>query len=293
MGVVGRARARANEAWVRQRVRRADRRVRRHRMLLVPRNWGGSVQTFYHFLLGYFLPVTLWLEHARMRHIVLRDCGPMNCWFDLLPPDVEVEVVQPGVALAAVTGKWMRYRAIRGLDDPEHFDARRLRSARAAVLTRIGERGQVTPNRVVVVDRGSSDAFHRGPGSETEMSGSERRSTPNLAAVVRSLPFTVPVDVVDTAVLAPVEQIRVIRDCRVLVGQHGAGLAHMLWLEPGATVVEIQPPVPDEALDLFARLAATLGHGYVRVTQESVHAPVEPDLLRAALACLEVLDPSR
>jgi hypothetical protein len=259
-------------------------------MLLVPRNWGGSVQTFYHFLLGYFLPVTLWLERGGMSSIVLRDCGPMNAWFDLLPPDAEVEIVQPGVALAAVTGKWMRYRAIRGLDDPAHFDASRLRAARAAVLARIGGADRLTPHRVLVVDRGSSDAFHSGPGSETEMSGRQRRSTPNLAAVVASLSFTCPVDVVDTATLAPVEQIRAVRDARVLVGQHGAGLAHMLWLEQGASVVEIQPPLPDEARDLFARLAATLGHDYVRIQQESVHAPVDAELLRSCLASLGVLE---
>ena len=45
--------------------------------------------------------------------------------------------------------------------------------------------------------------------------------------------------IVDFAVLSFQEQVAIGRGTNILLGAHGAGLTHMLWMQPGSSVVEI------------------------------------------------------
>jgi hypothetical protein len=146
---------------------------------------------------------------------------------------------------------------------------------------------------VLVVDRASSEDFYRGAESETEMSGSDRRSTPGLADAVAGLPVRRNTRVADLARLSPVEQVGLAARSSVLVGQHGAGLVHMLWLPAGSTVIEIQPPLVAGVDHIFADLATALGHRYLVVPQDHVHAAVPPDLLRRVFSEVGLLTERR
>ncbi|KAK0642816.1 EGF domain-specific O-linked N-acetylglucosamine transferase [Lasiodiplodia hormozganensis] len=68
------------------------------------------------------------------------------------------------------------------------------------------------------------------------------------------------VQAIDFAALPFAEQIRIIQTTDVLVGVHGAGLTHALFLPEGASVVEIQP----RRLNYkgFRNLAKMRGHRY-------------------------------
>ncbi|KAI9733653.1 MAG: hypothetical protein M1834_003255 [Cirrosporium novae-zelandiae] len=66
---------------------------------------------------------------------------------------------------------------------------------------------------------------------------------------------------IDFAALTFPEQLRVIRKTNILVGVHGAGLTHQMFLRNGSTVVEIQPP--DMFHKGFSNLARLLNHRYV------------------------------
>lgn len=68
------------------------------------------------------------------------------------------------------------------------------------------------------------------------------------------------IQALDFAALPFAEQLRVIQTTDVLVGVHGAGLTHALFLPPGASVVEIQP----RRLNYkgFRNLAKMRGHRY-------------------------------
>ena len=54
----------------------------------------------------------------------------------------------------------------------------------------------------------------------------------------------------------------------------GDGPIHEFWMPANSHVVEISPPLPTQVEQIFKDLAATLGHTYKRVDQESVHASV-------------------
>lgn len=92
--------------------------------------------------------------------------------------------------------------------------------------------------------------------------GSRRlRSSEQLTAALRSSFPDVKVELVDFAEMSFPDQIRLVRSTDILVGVHGAGLTHELFLTQGSTVVEIMP----EQLNYkgFANMAKLLGHHYL------------------------------
>ena len=70
----------------------------------------------------------------------------------------------------------------------------------------------------------------------------------------------VDIKVVDFAKLTFKEQLRIVQDTDILIGVHGAGLTHEMFLQPGSTVVEILPPNIHHKG--FRNLANQMGHRY-------------------------------
>ena len=253
-------------------------------VVLVPNQWNGSVQQYYHFLLGYLAPIHRWITHHPGKRIAVRDCGPMNRWFDVLRPETDIEIMTVGDVLHVLAGDLQPHRVLRGMDFPTEFRALDLRSF-ATFTRRIAEkRVEATPSPVdvLVTDRASSDDFFASPAAEWPESGSQKRSVPNLTKVVSTW-TDLKVHVLDGATCGIYEQILLHGTAKVLVGQHGAGLTNMLWMAPGSAVVEILPPMPDDATDIFGNLARALGLHHFTVTQNSVHSSVKIEELSTAV----------
>lgn len=269
----------ANRKYIDLKVWRQKRQAYKDRILVVSNHWDGSVQVFYHFLLGYFAPLARWVRKSGETKIAVRDCGPMNHWFDFLWPDVDVQIVKPGVALHTLAGNRSRHYVVQGLDYPSKHKRSRLIDSREAMLSFIPT-VEVSDNPILVIDRASSDDFHSGPLSETEMSGARRRSVPNLPEVAESIFAPNSFVIEDLAQVAPEVQVALARKADVLIGQHGAGLTHMIWMKPGSIVIEIQPPLPDEAVEVFSSLAKALGLEYIRLPQQHVHSAIDEIAMR-------------
>jgi hypothetical protein len=221
----------------------------------------------------------MWIVKSERSDIAVRDCGPMNYWFDTLSGQIEFEVIQPGSALHIVIGDRMRHVVLQGMDDPNEFEAKALHRGVSAILQLLNLHSPPShsEHHIVIVDRATSEDFYHGDSSETHMSGRERRHVPNLAGIAKGMPDQHEISVIDFARMPPREQIQAAQNCDILVGQHGAGLTHMLWMKPGSHVVEIAPPLPIQVREIFSQLAIVLGHSYTRVTQESVHAEVDSE----------------
>lgn len=249
---------------------------------LVPAQWGGSVQHYYHFLLAYLFPVTLWVaDHPDARPVV-RDCGPMNPWFDVVS-EGGFTVVPPGVMLHHFA-RGAPATVLPASDDPESFDGHRLARFRTEVLERAGVEAPEEASSIMLVRRGRSDPYYATEASEQRSSGAFRRSIPNVADLADALSARWPTRLVDPAELDPAEQLRLHAGTRTLIGQHGAGLANMIWMPPGSAVIEVLPPMPDHLSVIFANLAAALGHRYTVIPQQDAHAPVDADELASAVA---------
>lgn len=256
-----------------------------NRTLVLANHWDGSVQQFYHFFLGYYMPLSLWLDSTGATKISVRDCGPMNIWFDQIPDSIDLEIVPPGSALHAVIGDRTKHVILQGMDDPKKFGEKELRAGLQSIRQqlRIDPLDSSRQHKILIVDRATSEDFYHGPESETHMSGRERRHVPNLSDLANESKGDQVIEVVDFARMSPIEQIQSAQSATTLVGQHGAGLVHMLWMPAGSNVIEIAPPLPQQVEHIFERLAHALGHNYTRIAQEDVHAPVDLEVLKKLL----------
>ncbi len=259
---------------------------RKPRVLLVPNQWDGSVQEYYHFLLGYLGPVLVWLERHPDKQIAMRDCGPMQPWIDALLGDEDLEILNPGAMLHLFASKRHRSRVLRGFDDPARFDAAHLEEFRSIAMRRAGLASPAKGGGITVIDRATSGEFNATPAAEVPASGASVRSVPNLREVVASPSLFSPADavrVIDSAHLDPVEQMTLFSSTTLLIGQHGAGLANMVWMPRGSAVVEILPPSPPWVAPIFSNLAAALGHRIAVVSQDGPHSPVDAAAVAAAV----------
>ena len=254
------------------------------RTMAVPANWQGSPEHFYHFLLGYFTPLVLWQERTGTMEVAVRDCGPMNPWFDLLRAQTDVEFMPPGVMLERLLSHRQERVILRDWDNPTRFHHRSLARVRESVLSRA--RSETTFNgrpRITVLERRPNPDFFHSQAAETPGGGSGWRSVPNINSVAEGLSAFGDVAVVDTAELAPAAQVELMQSTDLLVAQHGAGLSNMLWMPDGASVVELLPPLPPTIDTIFRNLAAARSLGYVAVPQADLHAPIDTDSVTAAV----------
>lgn len=257
--------------------------------MVVPAQWQGSVEHFYHFFFGYFMPTVLWQEKTNASQFTVRDCGPMNPWFSLLRPDTRLEFMPPGVMLQRVLTRRQEMVVVRGWDDPTRFHNRSLEIFTTIIKDRVLKdacQQSDSEARITVLERAPSPDFYLKPDSETYSSGAAWRSLPNVRPIAAALSELGTVTLVDTAILSPEEQVRLMSQTDLLVAQHGAGLSNIVWLPAGASVVEVKPPLDPTVARIFESLAAARRIKYAAVDQESEHSSVEEGLVSAAARAL-------
>lgn len=263
-------------------------RIKKH--MLVPAQWNGSVQHFYHFFFGYFMPVLLFRERTGLDAFAVRDCGPMNPWFELLAPDTDIEFMSPGVMMHRVLTNRQENTILHGWDDPTRFHRRSLRLFADAVMARVDVKlptsHSVSRPRILLLERRPSPEFFFSAQSEVYASGTDYRSLPDLELLKQALDPLGDVAVVDSAALSPAEQVRQFAAVDLLVAQHGAGLSNMVFMSPNAGVVEIKPPLQKTVSAIYSNLASAKRLDYTAVAQSSDHAAVPAEAVAGEAARL-------
>jgi len=245
--------------------------------MLVPAQWQGSVEHFYHFFFGYFMPIALWLEKNPTQQVFLRDCGPMNPWLELFSPETEIEFIPAGVMLQRVLTNRQENQIFWGWDNPTHFQKSTIVRLRKVIERRLDFNQQISDvlsTKVTILVRKTALEFFESR-AEVQGSGAAARSIPNLHSVSNLLADDLDVTFLETADKTPREQIEILRNTKVLVAQHGAGLSNMIWMKPGTLVIEIQPPLPQTIDSIFSNLAAAAGLRHTLFRQEHEHAEID------------------
>jgi hypothetical protein len=262
---------------------------------LTVKNRDGSVEHYYHFLLGFLVPLVGAMsargELAHCSEIIVRTCGPMDRLLDEL--DIEellvVDKLRHESSLSAYDpGDRI---VIEGYDRPCAYDrAVFLRAAaqlREILSTRITDildgplRSWPPGGRLLLIQRGPGLPFYRSTLSESPGSGQERRSIGNHVAFRHALStaFTGCLNVsLERASLA--FQIALFGNADVVVAQHGAALANLLWARPGTRVIEVYPDdLPENKAGYFSNLAACVGAEYSRIIQNGRYGAIDPALV--------------
>lgn len=262
-------------------------------------NRSGSVEHYYHFLLGFLAPLLTEkdrLELAGDGLLLVRSCALLDRHLLALRLP-ELRIIKRGMheamtrSSACGTGYApLRFVRIDGHDDPERYGeadfkafADILFSRYAAEIARarngIESRFRGRDPRVVLIGRQPAHAYYNSPLSERKTAGSQRRSIPNLEAIAHALlahNVNLLTDFMEGTSLW--HQIALFESADVIIAQHGAALANLVFARPSTRVIEVMPHDNDAKLakNHFGRLARHMGQCHQFVRQDSSHAPVAP-----------------
>jgi hypothetical protein len=178
--------------------------------------------------------------------------------------------------------------SFRGYDDPRKYDrklfleasdfvkrnlANQILQEARKIITRQNDKSSAT---IVLVDRGSAHEFYGSENSEIKMAGQQRRSIGNFDALARAVKQRHE-NVISTRLEEKplAYQIALFQAADVIIGQHGAALANLIWARKGIDVVEIVPQdLGADVKDYFGSLARCLEQRYHPIQQFHSHGEV-------------------
>lgn len=256
---------------------------------LTIQNRVGSAEHYYHFLLGFLLPLALTYPRVAKLGlngpIYVRSCGPM----DRILNEVGFPLVRiigkhehdENCARTEMDGWQLRHETIHGLDFTSgEYPIEAIQEAaeivRAQLLTRAGQlsattsSGQASDNKRVTLVNRSVDPFYNTREAELPTSGLQRRSIGNFDQVRTLLGIVCPGlnhVVLENTTLS--EQISLFASADVIIAQHGAALANVIWCRPGTRIIEIAARGYRERV--FPPLSKGLGLDHRLVHQEGEH----------------------
>jgi hypothetical protein len=124
---------------------------------------------------------------------------------------------------------------------------------------------------IILIRRGRSHEFYEAR-AKIKGSGEFRRSIPNIDDVFRAMSSRMECKMVSMEGLPLKDQIAAFRGAGLVVMQHGAAMANLVWCERGAVVVEIGT---EETRHYYRRLIEMAGLAHVHIRQDHDHAPVD------------------
>lgn len=254
-------------------------------------NNAGSIQHYYHFILGFLFPILYWYctksGHA-YRKIYIRSSGVMDKHIHSL-----------GLKNILVVEKDVHDRLHRETDgnivisafDTAKADYSKQIDAVSRLLLdsdRIKNRFSLFGDcqstsvkrrlRVLVVSRGEPDSFYSSSKSEIKSASNQRRSISNFDDLAKSIAFLDP-KVVYLEQVSLVDQIALFRDSDIVIAQHGAALANIVFCRKSALIIEICPVTMKEAFertgDDFLFLSKIMKLRFYRVWQAADHSDVD------------------
>lgn len=235
---------------------------------------GGNAEHYYHFLFDLLLPLWMTLPRsAPAAPVAIREVGTMTPRICDVFGD-RIDIVPRTSADAAVTTL-----PLHGMNPIAVFVRRReLEGFRRFLLGKYGVSEAHDRRLVLLIERMPPDEYFR-DHAVIKGSGSSRRSIVNhgelIAELERCIRAPLRLENVQLERMSFREQLETFTRAAVVIGQHGAGLANMLWMSPGQTVVELAHRSPRH----FEVLARSLGHRYVRYGAGADHARIEPSAL--------------
>lgn len=171
--------------------------------------------------------------------------------------------------------------ALDGMDLIPDYQFRTFTKAASYLCKRFGIRTNCENPGILLINRGESDRFYQETQAEIPGSANLRRSLPNITdiyAELEKLDVKVTMRQLEHASLA--EQINLFQNASIIIFQHGAVMANLVFCKPNATVIEILPENSDPiVVDMASTLCQGLVLKYARIPQQANHSAVDPQLV--------------
>ena len=278
-------------------------------ILLFPMNDGGAGH-FYHYMLGYLMPIAISPDRVPGRVSVVSVGLLDRITREVFADEMEI-VQQPTIAAQdypklrdrlkkIFRGSFLKRLVIRPIvklsmsralkaynpgrlvmldafDSPLRYQFERISVFRDFVETRLADRIETLKKSaskpyVLLIDRAPPHSHYAEVG---RTSGSQRRSLPNINSLCEFLNKHRKAEIFHLEDTDLALQIAVFSEAKVVIAQHGAALTNIVWMRPGSLVIEIIPPnkVPRyPRQEFFSHLAAEMNVRHQYILQDHEHA---------------------
>lgn len=274
---------------------------------LTLKNRDGSVEHYYHFLLGFLVPLALSQRDPLLRSQGLkfiRSCGILDRHvLDIGFEQIEIVDKHLHAAIAPhnrskadiCVHKFVKFE---GYDDPAYYCQDSFQVAKSVLIEKLaGEIAAVTQNlanqaqknspQVVLIDREPPDSFYLSEDCEVDGAGKSRRSIANFSALLAAVRSYYPNTISTTLENKTLAyQIALFMHADIIIAQHGAALANVIWSDAGTTLIEVVPDdLPDclREKNYFLNLAQCMDMNYCEVVQKGKHTNVDIDMVLSAM----------
>jgi hypothetical protein len=235
---------------------------------VVPGNRWGSVTHYYHFLLGFFLPfVCEEINNSIICKFSFPDSRSMNRHL-LFLNDVgfNVEIHDEGSRQSE-----LEQRTYIGWDHESLYEYAQIEKVVDFLRSKLklAKFEDKTNRKIVIVDR---SVTNREEG-DFDTYGIDRRSTPNLFKLGERLGDNWEISYVRLEGASLLDQIELFGRADIVVAQHGAALANLVWCQPKTRVFEISDS--QVRSPAFEKLSKRMKLIYTKVQQSTSHAEID------------------
>lgn len=234
-----------------------------------PEGGRGNIEHYYHFVFDLILPIYFLTNEISATTFVLKNFGIYSSRIkQVFPNCVRVELD------TAVSEKTPRISLI-GMNpncvDLTNYDLKKFSTYMYELL---GIDRSQTPNKILLIERLPPESYFI-TDAIAKGGGTQRRSIPNhedLALALKLMtkdPFEFHNIQLEKIPLE--KQVEYFYNARVVVAQHGAGLANCIWMRPGSIVIELNHNFAMH----FQATSRAMGHSYYRYKTAGPHATID------------------
>lgn len=257
-------------------------------------NFAGNLDHYHHFfgavVLPFFELISLGYTNKEMTYFVQK-CGPLSSELQEIADFYEMKIKFYPACLRdlAVNLKKVTHIHLPSYDYSYHTDwwlkPHQVEAIRRVALPISSFKSYANKEdryKILLVDRAPPADYYSSPEATTGNSGATRRSVPNMDEVEVILEADYSVERVFLEHHSLAEKMNFFHSADIVVGQMGAGLNGLLWMKPGASLVEVHPL--DEIRRDYAaygNMAKELSILHYRIIQGQPHAAVNIDLVVA------------
>ena len=181
-----------------------------------------------------------------------------------------------------------------GYDFPTYYDVAAFVKFKEFVYKHLEINTSNEYSKVLLIDRLPPDPFYISNKSEYRAgsAGADRRSIPNIADIKKctdAILGDTHVAALENMTLS--SQIQFFNSADIIIAQHGASLANLIWAKPGTHVIEIIPKQMSgeiSVFDYFGDLCNCLNLNRTVILQDHYHAAINIDEFYTELNDLEL-----
>lgn len=231
------------------------------------------VEHYYHFLFELVLPLNELLDKTPTSNIfMLKEFGILTEIIQSLFPG-RIRIVDE-----SYMPKEIKSMNLIGVNpNYVHVSRKTIEKFRRDIANLLGVNQVDAGNKVLLIERLPPDSYYI-EKAKIKGSGASRRSISNhdklkslLGSITRE-PFVF--QNIQLEKMTFDEQVDCFSKAKVVIGQHGAGLANCIWMNPGSTVVELSH---DLSLKHFSILSHAKRHSYHVYKLSGNHCDIDTD----------------